>query len=93
MMRLISVTKEKVNFLKPSMESKMIKTPLKAVVNASAHDVKEGNLVEEIEPAPFSTVHKQGKTTMSNRIIETVLEIFIYDMEFRNVVNKHEPDM
>lgn len=51
------------------------------------HDMKEEYVVDESEPAAFSTLSIKKKTAMSKHLKDMAILCFIYDEDFRNLAN------
>lgn len=65
-------------------------SPLKTGAMADAHDMKEGNIVNEINPAASSILRKRRRTAMGVRFSKMAPLRSLHEVSFRNLVEEHE---
>lgn len=57
---------------------------------ANVYEMKEGYIVDEIEPATSSILSRVRRTTMRKIVKGRALLCNLYDVDFRNLTEEHE---
>lgn len=71
------------------MKRKTATSPLETVDRAGGHNMEEEHIVDESESATSFTLSNIKRISMSKLVKETAFLCSVFDMNFKNVVEKH----
>lgn len=67
-----------------------MKSLLETGPSASAHDMKEKHIVDQVEPAVHSPLSKKDKTGIWKSVREMAYVCSVSDVDFRNLEEEHK---